>query len=87
MSRVKQAELSAERFSHLAWVGRDVWRLWSYRNEHLHQEVAGRNICGIERADESNLMFRIGGVKPKLFMELADGRLLRGFAAFELTPW
>jgi len=48
MSRIKEPELGAERLGNLARVGRDVWCLWGHSNEHLHEEVARRNIRSIE---------------------------------------
>ena len=48
VSRIEEAKLSAERFGNLAWVGSDVWRLRCDGNQHLHEEVARRNICSIK---------------------------------------
>jgi hypothetical protein len=75
MSRIKEPKFGPECFSNFTWVGCDVWRLWRYGNKNLHKEVARRNIRGIERTNEANLVLRVCGVKAELFMEFADGRL------------
>ena len=76
MSRIKEAELSTERFGDLTWVGCDLRRLRRHRYEHLHKEVARRNIGSVKRTNEANLMLRVCGVKAELLMKLADRRLL-----------
>jgi hypothetical protein len=68
MSRIKEAKFCAERFGNLTWVRGDLWSLWGYGNKYLHKEVARRNICRIERANEANLVLWVCGVKAELFM-------------------
>jgi len=87
MAWIKEAELSAEGFGNLTRVGRDVWCLWRNGNKHLHKEVAGWHVGGIEGAHKANVVFWIGGMKPKLFMKLANRRLLRRFAPLEFATW
>jgi len=48
VSGVEEAELRAKRLGDLTWVGRDVWCLWRYGNEHLYKEVARRNKGGVK---------------------------------------
>jgi hypothetical protein len=80
MSRVKEAELSAECFGDLSRIRGDLRGLWRYGNKHLHKEVARRHIGGVKRTNEANLVLWVCGVKAELLMKLADRRLLRGFA-------
>ena len=86
MSRIKEAELSAESFGNLARVWRDVWRLWRNGNKYLHKEVARWNIGRIERTNEANFVFGVCGMESELLMEFADRRLLRCFVPFYLPP-
>ena len=85
MAWIKEAELSAEGFGNLTRVWRDVWGLWCNGNEHLHQEVTRWHVSGIERAHKANVVFWIGGMKPKLFMKLANRCLSRRFVPLEFA--
>ena len=87
MAWVKEAEFGTECFGDLARVGCDLRSLRRHRHEHLHQKVARGNIGGIERTNKANLMLWVGGMKPKLLVEFADRRLLRGLAPLELAAW
>jgi hypothetical protein len=86
MAWIKEAKLSAEGFGNLTRVWCDVWRLWCNGNKHLHKEVAGWHVGGIEGAHKANVVFWIGSVKAELFMEFADRRLLRRFVPLYLPP-
>jgi hypothetical protein len=54
-------------------------------NEDLHKKVTRWHVRGIERADKTNVVLWIGGVKAELFMEFANRRLLRRFVPLEFT--
>ena len=85
MAWIKEPQLSTQCLGNLTRVWRDVWGLWCNGNEHLHKEVAGWHVCGIEGAHKTNVVLWIGSMKAKLFMEFADRRLLRRFVPLEFT--
>ena len=79
MSRIEEPKFGAERLGNLTWIWRDLWGLWRYGDKYLHQEVARWHVGGIKRADKTNVVLWIGGVKAELLMELADRSLLWRF--------
>jgi len=85
MSRIKEPQLSTECLGNLARIWFDLWRLRRNGNKHLHKEVAGWHVGGIEGAHKTNVVLWIGGVKAELFMEFANRCLLRRFVPLEFT--
>jgi len=53
----------------------------------MDQEVARRDVGGIERPNESDALLRVICVKAEFFMQFADGRLLRCLAVLHLPAW
>jgi hypothetical protein len=80
VARVEEAELSTECFGDLSRIRGDLRGLRRYGNKYLHKEVARWNVGRVKRTDKANLVLRVRGMKAELFMQFADGRLLRGFA-------
>ena len=68
MPGVEEAEFCTERFSNLSRIWCDLRSLWRYGNKHLHKEVTRRNIRGVERANKTNVVFWVCGMKAELFM-------------------
>ena len=83
-SWVEDAELSSDHPRHLrrVWVQRG--RLWRDCHHHMDQEVARWDVGGIERPNDGDAVLRIICVKTELFMQFADGRLLRCLAVLHL---
>ena len=85
MSGIKEPQLSTQCLGNLARIWCDLWSLWRNGDEHLHQKVTRWHVSGIERAHKANVVFWIGGMKPKLFMKLANRCLLRRFVPLEFA--
>lgn len=85
VSRIKEPKLSPKCFGNLARIRCDLRSLWRHGDKYLHQEVARWYVGGIKRADKSNIVLWVGGMKAELFMKLADRRLLRRFVPLEFT--
>jgi len=85
MSGTKEPQLSTQRLGNLARVWCDHRRLRRNSDKHLHKKVARWHVRGIERAHKANVVFWIGGMKPKLFMKLANRCLLRRFVPLDFA--